>query len=282
MILTGRTEGKLSEPSRAPALAGPVHASRLPSAPEYRPAHNDRIRRINDYTRLGAPAASLSWPDPAEQGSAVPLSSRAPVPPGDWSLPGVSSPAKSATAIPPLPISPARLVTQRLTVSQCLDGPSSNSAELSFMYGNRASVKNSAFITVLAPTPKEPSAYSHPERAAVRTLKNSAFITVLAPTPKESKPYGHPERAAVRTFEKLSFYHCFSGNPKGTEPLRPSRPCRIPHLENSAFITVLIGPKHKMPSSAAALTNVSNRSPLQTEAALLRPAVQRYNYGFIH
>jgi len=77
------------------------------------------------------------------------------------------------------------------------------------MYGNRASVKNSAFITVLAPTPKEPSAYSHPERAAVRTLKNSAFITVLAPTPKESKPYGHPERAAVRTFEKLSFYHCF-------------------------------------------------------------------------
>ena len=279
MILTGRTEGKLSEPSRAPALAGPVHASRLPSAPEYRPAHNDRIRCINDYIRLGAPAASLSWPDPAEPGSPVPLSGPAPVPPGDWSLAGVSSPAKSPTAIPPVPVSPAHLVTQRLTVSQCLDGPSRSSAELSFTCGSRASVKNSAFITVLAPTPKEPNAYRNPESSLERTLKNSAFINVLSPTPKEPNPYGHPQRAAVRTFEKLSFYHCFSGNPKGTNPLRPSRPFRIPHLENSAFITVLIGPGHNMPSCATALTNVSDLSPLQTESALLRPVVHRYNYG---
>jgi hypothetical protein len=247
--------------------------------PECWPAYNDRIRCINDYIRLGAPAASLSWPDPAEPGSPVPLSGGAPVLPADWSLAGVSSPAESATAIPPLPISPARRLTQRLNVSQCLDGPPSNFAELSFMYGSRASVKNSAFITVLAPTPKEPNAYRHPERSLERTLKNSAFITVLAPTPKEPHPYGNPEPAAVRTFEKLSFYHCFSANPKGTAPLRASRPCRSAHLENSAFITVLIGAKHKIPSCAAALTNVFDSNPLQTEGALLRPVVQRYNYG---
>src|SRR5262249_16724903 len=98
---------------------------------EYRPAHNDGIRWTNDYIRLGAPAASLTWPDPGEPGSPVPLSSQAPVPPGDWSPAGLSSPAKSAISIPPLPISPARHLTQRLTVYQCLHGSPGNSAGLS-------------------------------------------------------------------------------------------------------------------------------------------------------
>jgi hypothetical protein len=219
--------------------------------PKYRPANHDRFRCPNDYLGLGAPAASSGWPDPAEPGFTVPPSDQAPVPPGDWSPAGVSSPAKSAAAIPP--ISLARHLTQRLTVYQCLDGHSINFAELSFMYGNRASVKNSAFITVLAPTPKEPNPYRHLERSSGCTLKNSAFITVLAPTSKEPNPYRHPERAEVRTFEKLSFYHCFSANPKGTEPLRASPTCRSAHLENSAFITVLIVAKHKIPSCASAL-----------------------------
>ena len=245
---------------------------------ECRPEHDAIIRCINDYIRLGAPAASLSWPDPAELGCPLPQSDRAPVPPGDSSLVGVSSPVKSATAMPRIPISAARNLTQKLTLCQCLDGPSSNSAELSFMYGNRASVKNSAFITVLAPTPKEWSPYRHPERAAVRTVKNSAFITVLAPTPKESNPYRHPQRAAVRTFEKLSFYHCFNANSKEIEPLQASRTCRSAHLKNSALINVLIGPKHKIPCCATALTNVSGSNPFRTEAPLPRPVVHRYNY----
>ena len=110
------------------------------------------------------------------------------------------SPARPA-AIPPLPISPARHLTQRLTVYQCLDGPSTSFPELSFIYCSRASVKNSAFITVLAPTPKEPNPYRHPERSLEWTVKNSAFLTVLAPTPKEPNLYGHPALAVVRTLK---------------------------------------------------------------------------------
>jgi hypothetical protein len=94
----------------------------------------------------------------------------------------------------------------------------------SFMYGNRASLKNSAFITVLAPTPNEPAIYRHLECAASRQLKNSAFITVLigpgtrynlvphlstalSAISKDLKLMHVPPRRSCPIF--LSFYQCF-------------------------------------------------------------------------
>jgi len=248
VILTGR---KLTELSRAPTLAGPRHTSRLPIATECRPAHNDRIRCINDYMRLGAPAASLSWPDPAELGVSVPLFDQVPVPPGDRSLAGVSIAGQTRcnsafTDIPGTPLDPK---THCLSMSRW-------------------------------PLHKLPRTQLYVLQS--RLGEKLSFYHCFSANPKGAQPL-QASRAFLRVDrEKLSFSHCFSANSKGTEPLRASRPCRSAHLENSAFINVLIVSKRNIPSCATALTNASDLSPLQTEGALLRPVVQRYNYGFIH
>jgi hypothetical protein len=241
------------------------------------PTKNDRNRCINDYLRLGAPAASLSWPDPAEPGSPATLSDGAQVPPGDRSVTGVSSQAKSAPAIRRLPISRASHFTQRLTVYRCLYCPARNYPEL-IIYVWQS-----------------------------RLFEKLSFYHCFSSNSKRTRHLRTSRTSRCALTEKLSFYHCFSSNSKRTRHLRTSRTSRSALPEKLSFYHCFDLTRHKMPSCATPSTTLGaicqglkpygiSRHPrrcshipqllpmlcsssLQTQGALPRPVVHRYNDG---